>query len=133
MAEYADRYEVGSLESTERQYTDYEVVKRLMKDFVLKQGGLFHVQLVLILIKMVTAIAGPYIPKITLDYFIQNTPSKDGKWLADLIISFSDGSIESILLAAAMLYVFISLFDWIITSIWNYYSLVYIQFCFHSR
>lgn len=121
MAEYADRYDVGSLESTERQYTDYEVVRRLLQEYIVKQGGLFYAQIALILMKMPLVIAGPYIPKITLDYFIQNTPSKDGKWLADLIIGFSDGSHTSILLTAALLSLTLSLVDWLVTVVWNYY------------
>ena len=79
MAEYVDRYDVGSLESTDRQYTDMQIMMRLMREYVLKQSGLFYIELVLIFAKMTTYLAGPYLYKITLDYFIRNTPTADGQ------------------------------------------------------
>ena len=91
MAEYVDRYDVGSLESTERQYSDFQIVGRLMSDYILKQRRLFFIELALIFSKMAVYLAGPYIYKITLDYFIQDTPTADGKWLADFIVSLSNG------------------------------------------
>jgi ATP-binding cassette, subfamily B, multidrug efflux pump len=121
MAEYVDRYDVGSLESTERQYTDMQIMMRLMREYVLKQSGLFYIELALIFAKMATYLAGPYLYKITLDYFIQNTPTADGQWLADLIISFSDGSLPSILLVSAVLYGVFGLLEWLVSAFQFYY------------
>lgn len=121
MAEYVDRYDVGSLESTERKYSDLQVMRRLMSDYVLKQRGLFFIEMALIFSKMVTYLAGPYIYKITLDYFIQGTPTTDGQWLADFIVSFSDGSIQSILLVSATLYGLFGLLEWLLSAFQFYY------------
>jgi ABC-type multidrug transport system fused ATPase/permease subunit len=121
MAEYVDRYDVGSLESTERKYSDLQVMRRLMSDYVLKQRGLFFIEMALIFSKMVTYLAGPYIYKITLDYFIQGTPTADGQWLADFIVSFSDGSIQSILLVSATLYGLFGLLEWLLSAFQFYY------------
>ncbi len=121
MAEYVDRYDVGSLESTERKYSDLQVMRRLMSDYVLKQRGLFFIEMALIFSKMVTYLAGPYIYKITLDYFIQGTPTADGQWLADFIVLFSDGSIPSILLVSATLYGLFGLLEWLLSAFQFYY------------
>jgi ABC-type multidrug transport system fused ATPase/permease subunit len=121
VAEYVDRYDVGSLESTERKYSDYEIMMRLIKDYVLKQRGLFLIELGLIFAKMALVLIGPYLYKITLDYFIQDTPTSDGKWLADLIISFSNGSLPSILLTSATLFGMIGLLEWLVSSFQFYY------------
>jgi len=121
MAEYVDRYDVGSLESTERKYSDYEIMKRLINQYVLKQRGLFFIELCLIFAKMVMVLIGPYLYKITLDYFIQETPTSDGKWLADFIVSMSDGSLPSILLTSAVLFGMIGLLEWLASSFQFYY------------
>jgi ATP-binding cassette subfamily B protein len=77
---------------------------------------------------MLTVLAGPYLYKITIDFFINNTPTPDGKWLADIILglasNFSGNSvpeISSILLVTALLYVSISLVQWIVTTTQLYY------------
>ncbi len=121
MAEYVDRYDVGSLESTERQYSDMQIMRRLLSEYILKQRGLFIIELLLIFAKMIVYLAGPYLYKITLDYFIQNTPTEDGRWLADIILSFSDGSLPSILLVAASLYGIFGLLEWVVTAFQFYY------------
>jgi ABC-type multidrug transport system fused ATPase/permease subunit len=121
MAEYVDRYDVGSLESTERQYSDFQIVGRLMSDYILKQRRLFFIELALIFSKMAVYLAGPYIYKITLDYFIQDTPTADGKWLADFIISLSNGSLPSILLVSAALYGLFGLLEWLVSGFQFYY------------
>lgn len=121
MAEYVDRYDVGSLESTERQFSDTEVMRRLLTKYVLKQRRLFLQVLTLIFIKMTTILAGPYIYKVTIDFYIQNTPTKDGQWLASIIESHSNGSLSSILFTAALLYALIGLVEWIVTIFHFYY------------
>ena len=128
MAEYVDRYDVGSLESTERKFTDLELFKRLIFEYMLRHRGLFALEMVLIVLKMVTVLAGPYLYKVTLDFYINETPTADGVWLAELLESFATAigggtspGTAHILLAAGLLYVLISLAQWITTSLQTYY------------
>ena len=128
MAEYVDRYDVGSLESTERRYSDLALMRRIIFDYMLRHRALFALEIALILAKMVTLLAGPYIYKVTIDFFITDTPTVDGWWLADIIhgiaVSMSgqpSPGTASILLSAALLYVGIALVQWIVTSFQTYY------------
>lgn len=128
MAEYADRYDVGSLESTERRFSDLELMRKLIFDYMLRHRMLFTIEILLITVKMITVLAGPYIYKVTLDFFINNTPTRDGRWLADTIRTLASAisgnaypGTASILLSAALLYVFTSLAQWVVTSLQTYY------------
>ena len=128
MAEYVDRYDVGSLESTERKFSDLGLMRRLIFDYMLRHGTLFALEILLMLAKMVTVLAGPYIYKVTIDFFINDTPTRDGRWLAEIIrtiaVSLSGTSAPgaaSILLSAALLYVAVSLVQWLVTSLQTYY------------
>ncbi|MBA7615800.1 putative ABC transporter ATP-binding protein [subsurface metagenome] len=128
MAEYVDRYDVGSLESTERSYSDLTLMRRIIFDYMLRHRALFALEIALILAKMVTLLAGPYIYKVTIDFFINDTPTVDGRWLADIMQGIavstsgqpSPGT-ASLLLSAALLYVGISLVQWLVTSLQTYY------------
>ncbi len=128
MAEYVDRYDVGSLESTERSYSDLDLMRRIIFDYMLRHRALFALEIALILAKMVTLLAGPYIFKVTIDFFINDTPTADGRWLVDIIrgiaVSMSgqpSPGTASLLLSAALLYVGISLVQWVVTSFQIYY------------
>ena len=128
MAEYVDRYDVGSLESTERSYSDLALMRRIIFDYMLRHRALFALEIALILAKMVTLLAGPYIYKVTIDFFINDTPTVDGRWLADIMqgiaVSMSGQSspgTASLLLSAALLFVGVSLVQWIVTSFQTYY------------
>ena len=128
MAEYVDRYDVGSLESTERSYSDLAIMRRIIFDYMLRHRALFALEIALILAKMVTLLAGPYIYKVTIDFFINDTPTVDGRWLADIIqgiaVSMSgqpSPGTASLLLSAALLFVGVSLVQWIVTSFQTYY------------
>jgi ABC-type multidrug transport system fused ATPase/permease subunit len=128
MAEYVDRYDVGSLESTERSYSDLDLMRRIIFDYMLRHRALFALEIALILAKMVTLLAGPYIFKVTIDFFINDTPTVDGRWLVDIIrrlaVSMSgqpSPGTASLLLSAALLYVGISFVQWIVTSFQIYY------------
>jgi len=59
MAEYADRYDVGSLESTQRRFTDLELMRRLIFDYMLRHKMLFTLEILLIFSKMITVLTGP--------------------------------------------------------------------------
>jgi ABC-type multidrug transport system fused ATPase/permease subunit len=128
MAEYVDRYDVGSLESTKRKFTDLELIKRLIFEYMLRHRRLFALELILIVLKMVTVLAGPYLYKVTLDFYINETPTADGVWLAKLLETLAAAlgggtspRTAHILLAAGFLYVLISLTQWITTSLQTYY------------
>lgn len=128
MAEYVDRYDIGSLESTERRYSDLGLMKKLIVDYMLRHKQLLTLVVLLIILKMIILLSGPYIYKVTLDFFINDTPTEDARWLADIIRAlaktFSGNAVpttSSILLSAALLYVLVSIAQWVVTSIQTYY------------
>jgi ABC-type multidrug transport system fused ATPase/permease subunit len=128
MAEYVDRYDVGSLESTERSYSDLTLMRRIVFDYMLRHRALFALEIALIIAKMITLLAGPYIYKVTIDFYLNDTPTSDGKWLAYVIrgiaVSLSGQAspgTASLLLSAALLYVGTSLVQWVVTSLQTYY------------
>jgi len=127
VAEYVDRYDVGSLESTQRRYSDLQLVKRLV-GYMLRHRALLALELVLLMLKTATVLAGPYLYKVTLDFFIVNTPTSDGVWLADAIRSLataltgvSTPGTAHLLLSAALMYAVIALCEWAATSAQLYY------------
>jgi len=128
MAEYADRYDVGSLESTERKYTDIQLVKRLIVEYTFRYKQIFFLVSVLMLAKMLVVLAGPILYKVTIDYYIGSTPPVELDPVAGFIEQIArtlsgsgSPSIEVILMSAAVLYVLLSLFQWLITSLQTYY------------
>ena len=127
MAEYVDRYDVGSLESTQRRYSDLQLVRRLV-GYMLRHRALLALELVLLMLKTATVLAGPYLYKVTLDFFIVNTPTSDGVWLADAIRSLaaaltgvSTPGTAHLLLSAALMYAVTALCEWAATSAQLYY------------
>ncbi len=127
MAEYVDRYDVGSQESTIRKYGDIEIVKRIITQYMLKHRGLVAVELCLIILKMMTILAGPYLYKVVLDVYVTKTPAPDDAWLSGIIqrlaASFagSEPSVVSLLLVSAILYIGIALIQWVVSSAQQYY------------
>lgn len=127
MAEYVDRYDVGSLESTKRRYSDLQLVNRLV-GYMLKHRSLLALELALLAAKTATVLAGPYIYKVTLDFYVVNTPTSDGAWLADTIKSLaaaltggSTPGAAPLLLSAALLYAAVALCEWAVTAAQLYY------------
>ena len=128
MAEYADRYDVGSLESTERRFSDLGLMRRIVLGYMLRHRGLFALEMLLVLAKMSVVLAGPYIYKVAIDFYINDTPTRDGRWLAGIIRSLASAvsgaaqpGTASLLLSAALLYVATALVLWGVTSIQEYY------------
>ena len=128
MAEYVDRYDIGSLESTVRKYGDLEIVKRIITKYMLRYKALVGLELVLIFMKMMTVLAGPYLYKVVLDVYITKTQAPDDTWLAALIqrlavsiTGISEPSLVSLLLVSALIYTAIALVQWVITSTQQYY------------
>ena len=85
MAEFSGRYDVGSLESTERKYSDWELVKRIIRDYMLRHRSLVAAMALIIVAKTALVLSGPYIYKVTLDTFISDTPEPNEVWLANII------------------------------------------------
>ena len=127
MAEYADRYDIGSQESTIRKYSDIEIVKRIISQYMLKHRALVAIELALIILKMVTVLAGPYLYKVVLDVYITKTPAPDDLWLSSIIhqvaqsLAGQNPSLVSLLLVSALIYICIALIEWMVTSIQQYY------------
>jgi len=128
VAEYVDRYDIGSLESTSRRMSDLEIVKRIIMEYMLKHKALFTLEIVLILFKMMTVLAGPYLYKTVLDFYIARTPTDDSVWLANIIDSIAvvmthqtEPTLSGVLLVAALFYVAIALIEWAVTSAQLYY------------
>jgi len=127
VAEYVDRYDVGSLESTKRRYSDLQLVNRLV-GYMLKHRSLLALELTLLAAKTATVLAGPYLYKVTLDFYVVNTPTSDGVWLADIIkglaAAYTGGSTPGaapLLLSAALLYAAVALCEWAVTAAQLYY------------
>ncbi len=128
MAEFADRYDVGSLESTERRLSDLDLVRRLIRVYMMRHKPLVLVVAVLIVAKMAATLAGPYIYKVAIDFFIRENPTAGGRWLADLMESLAaalSGSprpgVGAVLAVAASMYVLVALTLWAVTSLQTYY------------
>lgn len=128
MAEYADRYDVGSLERTEREYTDIQLVKRLVFEYSFKHKRIFFIVAVLVFTKMLVVLAEPYLYKVTIDYYISGTTLGETEpvavfieKIAGILSGTSTPSVESIIMSAAFLYVILSLIQWVITSLQTYY------------
>jgi ATP-binding cassette subfamily B multidrug efflux pump len=92
-----------------------------------KHRALVAFELGLIILKMLTVLAGPYLYKVVLDVYITETPSPDDLWLSNIIhqiaasLSGSDPSLVNLLLVSALLYIFIALIQWVVTSTQQYY------------
>jgi len=127
VAEYVDRYDIGSQESTIRKYSDFEIVKRIITQYMFKHRAIVAFELGLIILKMLTVLAGPYLYKVVLDVYITETPSPDDLWLSNIIhqmatsLSGSDPSLVNLLMVSALLYIFIALIQWVVTSTQQYY------------
>ena len=127
MAEYADRYDIGSQESIIRKYSDIEIVKRIISKYMLKHKTLVALEFGLIIVKMFTILAGPYLYKVVLDVYITGTIAPDDLWLSRIINMFaesqsgSDPSLTNLLLVSAIIYVLIALIEWVVASVQQYY------------
>src|SRR5512136_839964 len=89
MAEYAGRYDVGSLESTQRRFTDWQLVKRIVREYMFRHKPLVAGVGLVIVLKTILVLAGPFIYKVTLDNFISNQPQVNEQWLVKIILGIS--------------------------------------------
>ena len=126
MAEYVDRYDVGSQESTIHKYKNIDIVTRIITQYMFKHKALVTLELALIVLKMITVLAAPYLYKVVLDVYISQIPAPDDLWLANVIQGITEAitgstSLVSLLLVSTILYVCIALIEWLVTSSQQYY------------
>jgi ABC-type multidrug transport system fused ATPase/permease subunit len=127
MAEYAGRYDVGSLESTQRRFTDWQLVRRLVRGYMLRNGPLVAGIGLIIAVKTLLVLAGPFVYKVTLDNFISSQPQPNEQWLADIIrgvsSSISGGSPTAWtdIASAGLVYVSVGVLLWVVMSLQEYY------------
>lgn len=126
MAEFSGRYDVGSLESTERKYSDWGLVKRIIRDYMLRHRSLVAAMALIIVAKTALVLSGPYIYKVTLDTFISNTPEPNEVWLANIIRGIAamlGGTATPWLniVSAGLIYVAVGVALWGVMSLQEYY------------
>jgi ATP-binding cassette subfamily B protein len=128
MAEYSGRYDVGSLESTQRRFSDWGLVKRLVGEYMLRHKPLVAAVGLVIVMKTLLVLAGPFIYKVTLDNFISNSPEANEQWLANMVkglASVINGGAAptawTSLIAASLVYVAVGVALWAVMSLQEYY------------
>jgi ATP-binding cassette subfamily B protein len=127
MAEFSGRYDVGSLESTERRFSDLGLVKRIIKDYMLRHKSLVAAMALIIAAKTLLVLSGPFIYKVTLDSFISNTPEPNEKWLADVIrgiaavLGGETATPWTSIISAGLIYVAVGVALWGVMSLQEYY------------
>jgi len=126
MAEFSGRYDVGSLESTERRFSDWGLVKRIIRDYMFRHRSLVAAMALIIAAKTALVLSGPYIYKVTLDTFISGAPEANEVWLADIIRGIASalgGGASTIwleLVAAGLLYLAVGVTLWGVMSLQEY-------------
>jgi len=127
MAEYSGRYDVGSLESTDRRFGDWALVKRILGEYMLRHRAQVAAVGLLIVAKTLLTLAGPYIYKVTLDYFISGAGTESGRWLADIIGGIAvaiglggRGDSWGLLVSAGLLYCSVGVCLWAVMSLQEY-------------
>ena len=128
MAEYSGRYDVGSLESTQRKISDWGLVKRLAREYMLRHKPLVTIVGLIIAVKTLLTLAGPFIYKVTFDNFISNSPEANEQWLADITrgvaSTLSGGSMPTLwtnLVSASLIYVSVAVGLWAVMSLQEYF------------
>ena len=127
MAEYSGRYDVGSLELTERQFSDLSLVRRIIQEYMMRHKTQMATVGLLIIAKTLLLLTGPYIYKVTLDQIISGKPTESGRQFAEIIRSLayaiSGGrplDIWHLILAAGFLYITVGTALWMVMSLQEY-------------
>lgn len=127
MAEYSGRYDVGSLESTERQYSDLELVKRIVQQYMMRHKTQMAIVGLLIIAKTILLLTGPYIYKVALDQIISGEQIANGSQFVVIIKTlayFLNGGKQldtwSLLVSAGVLYVTVGTALWVVMSLQEY-------------
>ena len=129
MAEFSGRYDVGSLESTKRRFSDWQLVKRLLREYMLRHKPLMTGVGLIIAAKTLLVLAGPFIYKVALDNFISNSPQPNEQWLVNVIggiasaISGGDASTPwTNIVSASLIYVAVGVALWTLMSLQEYFT-----------
>jgi len=119
---------VGSLESTDRKSSDWTLIKRIIKEYMTRHKSLMLIIELVLPVRTILVLAGPYIYKVAIDHFIGATPDPSSQWLADIIKSIGTAlgggtSVGSwgFLLSAGLLYISVGVALWAAMSFQNYY------------
>lgn len=127
MAEYSGRYDVGSLESTERQFSDLNLVKRIIREYMMRHKIQMAAVALLIIAKTLLLLAGPYIYKVTLDQIINGKQTESGRQFAEIIRSLAyalsgGGPLDTwlLILSAGLLYLTVGVALWVVMSLQEY-------------
>jgi len=128
VAEYAGRYDVGSLESTERRMGDFRIVRRVLMLYMMRHKSLVALVGLLMMAQTGLTLVGPYVYKVAIDFFIRGNPSASGQWLSDLIKLIASALSASskpgtwmLLAVSGLLYIAVGLSLWITMSMQDYY------------
>jgi len=127
MAEYSGRYNIGSLESTDRKFSDWVLIKRIIRQYMVRHKSLMLMIGLILPVRTILLLAGPYIYKVVIDHFIRMTPDPSSQWLADVIRSIANAltggssGASVFLLSAGLLYVSVGMMLWAFTSLQSYY------------
>jgi len=127
MAEYSGRYDVGSMESTERQFSDLALVQRIIQEYMMRHKTQVATVGLLIIAKTLLLLTGPYIYKATLDQIISGKQTESGRQFAEIIrylaYSISGGrplDVWLLILAAGLLYAAVGAALWAVMSLQEY-------------
>jgi len=127
MAEYSGRYDVGSMESTERQFSDFALMKRIIQEYMMRHKTLVATVGLLIIVKTLLLLTGPYIYKVTVDQIISGKQTESGRQFAEIIryvaYAISGGrplDIWLLILAAGLVYVTVGIALWAVMSLQEY-------------
>jgi len=127
LAEYAGRYDIGSLETTQRRISDLDIVKRVGV-YMTHHKSLVAIVGLLMIVKTGLTLVGPYVYKVVIDFFLIGNPSASGQWLFGLIKSIasilsatSQPGTLVLLAVSGLLYIAIGLLLWIIISLQEFY------------
>ena len=125
MAEFSGRYDVGSLESTKRRFSDWDLVKRILRKYMFRHKPLVAGVGLILTMKTLLVLAGPFIYKVTLDNFISNSPQPNEQWLANIIRGIGSliggGTSWANIASAGLIYVAIGIALWAVMSLQEYH------------
>ncbi|MCJ7610257.1 ABC transporter ATP-binding protein/permease, partial [Candidatus Bathyarchaeota archaeon] len=110
------------------RFSDWGLVKRLVGEYMLRHKPLVAAVGLVIVMKTLLVLAGPFIYKVTLDNFISNSPEANEQWLANMVKGLasviSGGAAPTAwtsLIAASLVYVAVGVALWAVMSLQEYY------------
>lgn len=115
------------MESTQRRFSDWDLVKRILRRYMLRHKPLVAGVGLIIAVKALLVLAGPFIYKVVLDNFIGDSPEPNEQWLANMIrriaSAMGGGSSPSAwanIVTAGLIYVAVGVTLWAVMSLQEY-------------